>query len=350
MDRQAQKSVLGVVLLLVVTAGMVALSVRFGGWADGRGSTSAEGEAFPVVVLSGRSEGGIAGKGGPGTTAVAVATSLPLSLRQSEPGPAARASTPSPSPLPSPPSSLRLSSSSPLPSAPTGTSSPAVPPTTVPGAALPESVAPSITASSAPPSTVLVTADGTLEAGPPPDQAPPADPGEQPLPPPTASPPPVPVPVPLSAVEMEIVRLTNELRTEPNGRLRREGPLIDCGGRIPVDWTTGSYLAVAPVTVDPEASRLVARPWAAQLTTDLHHRPRAGVTALEEAGIAVWVAGENIAYHNYPDTAFRHFVGWRESDGHFCNLMDPQFTHLGVGEVTRQDGLSYAAQNFFSLQ
>jgi uncharacterized protein YkwD len=73
------------------------------------------------------------------------------------------------------------------------------------------------------------------------------------------------------------------------------------------------------------------------------------VTALEEAGIPVWTAGENVAYHNYPDTAFRHFVGWRESDGHFCNLMDPEFTHLGVGEVTRADGVSYAAQNFFSL-
>ena len=46
----------------------------------------------------------------------------------------------------------------------------------------------------------------------------------------------------------------------------------------------------------------------------------------------------------------RHFVGWRESDGHFCNMMDPTFTHFGVGEITRPDGFSFATQNFFSLR
>ena len=60
-------------------------------------------------------------------------------------------------------------------------------------------------------------------------------------------------------------------------------------------------------------------------------------------------AGENIAYHSYSEKAMIHFSGWRESDGHFCNMMDPGFTHLGVGEVTK-GRISYATQNFYSTR
>ncbi len=153
----------------------------------------------------------------------------------------------------------------------------------------------------------------------------------------------------LTAIELEIARLTNELRTNPNGPLRREGPVIDCGGNVPIDPATGLYRPVPAVEVHPAASLQVARPWSAQMTTDLQHRPEAGIPALIDAGISVMTAGENIAYHNFPDTAFRHFAGWRESDGHFCNLMDPTFTHVGVGESQGADGFSYATQNFFSM-
>lgn len=154
----------------------------------------------------------------------------------------------------------------------------------------------------------------------------------------------------LSAVEWEIVRLTNELRTNPNGPLAREGAVTDCDGRIPLDPATGGYQAAGALTVDRVASVDVARPWSAQLTTELIHRPQAGITALQDAGVAVMAAGENIAYHNFPDTAYRHFAGWRESDGHFCNMMDPGFTHIGIGEHTDAEGFSFATQNFFSLQ
>ncbi|MEM9562082.1 MAG: CAP domain-containing protein [Actinomycetota bacterium] len=165
----------------------------------------------------------------------------------------------------------------------------------------------------------------------------------------TTSMPPTTDPSGISEVELEIARLTNELRTNPNGPLRREGPVINCDGRLPIDQATGLYQPVAAVEVHPEASLQVARPWSAQMTTDLQHRPEAGIPALIAAGIQVMAAGENIAYHNFPDTAYRHFAGWRESDGHFCNLMDPTFTHLGVGESLGADGFSYATQNFFSM-
>lgn len=154
----------------------------------------------------------------------------------------------------------------------------------------------------------------------------------------------------LNPVELELARLTNELRTNPNGPLRREGPVINCEERVPVDPATGLYQPVGALTIDQTASLKVAREWSAQLTTDLQHRPQAGIAALQGAGIDVAAAGENIAYHNFPDTAMRHFVGWRESDGHFCNMMDPTFTHIGVGEVTRTDGFSFATQNFFSFR
>ncbi len=154
----------------------------------------------------------------------------------------------------------------------------------------------------------------------------------------------------LTAVELELARLTNELRTNPNGPLRREGAVINCDGRIPIDPATGLYQPVGGLSIDATASIEVARDWSSQLTTNLQHRPQAGIGALQGAGIDVAAAGENIAYHNFPDTAMRHFVGWRESDGHFCNMMDPTFTRLGVGEITRPDGFSFATQNFFSVR
>ena len=153
----------------------------------------------------------------------------------------------------------------------------------------------------------------------------------------------------LNDIEREIARLTNELRTNPNGPMRREGPVINCNGRVGV--TDGQYDAIGAVEISEVASIQVARPWSAQMTTrNFKHQANAGVPALQSAGISVRSAGENIAYHSYADKAMTHFTGWRESDGHFCNMMDPGFTHLGVGEVSKDDGISYATQNFFSTR
>lgn len=154
----------------------------------------------------------------------------------------------------------------------------------------------------------------------------------------------------LNDVEWQILQMTNELRTNPNGPLRRQGPIIDCDGRIELDPNTGLYLPGPALEPHREASLVVARPWSSQMSTTLQHREEAGIPVFQEAGIMVRAAGENIAYHNFPDRAYHHFTGWRESDGHFCNMMDPSFTHIGVGEVTKVDGFSYATQNLFSFQ
>ena len=155
----------------------------------------------------------------------------------------------------------------------------------------------------------------------------------------------------LNAIEREIARLTNELRTNPNGSLKRQGPVINCGGRIRVNGAGNGYEAIGALSLHEGASLQVARPWSAQMSrSNFKHRPNAGVDALQAIGISIRSAGENIAYHSYSDKAMTHFTGWRESDGHFCNMMDPGFTHIGVGEVTKSDGLSYATQNFFSTR
>ena len=154
----------------------------------------------------------------------------------------------------------------------------------------------------------------------------------------------------LSAIEIEIVRLTNELRTNPNGPLAREGAVIDCDGRILLNEAGDGYAPIGAVEAHLAASLQVARPWSAQMTRDnFVHQDNAGVPALQAAGVEVRSAGENIAWHTFPDIATTHFEGWRESDGHFCNLMDPGFTFIGVGEVTK-DGTSFATQNFFSTR
>jgi uncharacterized protein YkwD len=169
----------------------------------------------------------------------------------------------------------------------------------------------------------------------------------------TTSQPPPDDPTSLNDVEREILRLTNELRTNPNGEFRRQGPVIDCDGRVRLDGQ-GGYEPIGAVEGHLVASLEVSRPWSAYMTIDnFEHQPRAGVGALQAAGIEIRAAGENIAYTSYPDKAQRFFTGWRESDGHFCNMMDPNYTHLGVGEVTKLDqgfSVSFATQNFFSMR
>lgn len=63
---------------------------------------------------------------------------------------------------------------------------------------------------------------------------------------------------------------------------------------------------------------------------------------LTREGIAFSKAGENIAW-NYADAAEAHH-GWMNSPGHRQNIVDPEFTHLGVGVAG-----PYFTQNFVSV-
>jgi hypothetical protein len=163
----------------------------------------------------------------------------------------------------------------------------------------------------------------------------------------------------LSAVEWELIRLTNELRADPAGPLAREAPLPDCVDddyfQLAIDPASGRPEPVAPLLIDPASSEVVSRPWAARMasTGELEHRSsRSQVTGYRAMGLSVDSWGENIAWAvNYDpaDVAWIHFTGWRESDDlHYCTLLTNRFTHLAVGEI-RDGANSWAAQNFYRL-
>ena len=168
----------------------------------------------------------------------------------------------------------------------------------------------------------------------------------------TPAPPPA-----LSAVERELVRLTNELRADPDGRLARQAPLptyiTDPYFAIELDDATGVPSAVPALVVDPTVSAGLSRPWAGQMAADglLHHRPSdSQYDGYVSLGIEVDSWGENIARakdYDPTEVAWTHFTGWRESPGlHYCSLLTGRFTHLGVGEVLVGTS-SWAAQNFY---
>ncbi|MDQ0340308.1 uncharacterized protein YkwD [Caldalkalibacillus uzonensis] len=72
-----------------------------------------------------------------------------------------------------------------------------------------------------------------------------------------------------------------------------------------------------------------------------HYSPHYGDLGerLQRGGVTFAKAGENIAW-NYVDAADVHH-GWLNSPGHRQNIVEPAFTHLGVGVVDK-----YYTQNF----
>lgn len=162
---------------------------------------------------------------------------------------------------------------------------------------------------------------------------------------------------PLTPEETEIVRLTNELRANPAGALARREPLPSCVTdpfyAITLSPSTGLPSAVPPLEVDDGVTLALARPWAATMQSTGHFEHRSSDEAHElygQLGLPVKAWGENIAWFTGFDinqAARIHFEGWRESDaGHYCALVSPRFTHLGVGAI-EDGGQSWAVQNFY---
>ena len=161
----------------------------------------------------------------------------------------------------------------------------------------------------------------------------------------------------LSALEQELLRLTNELRADPSGPLRRQGPPPSCLDdpyfRMEVDPLTGHPVPVPALTLDLDISVSVSREWALQMYLDdsFEHRPSSAQQELyAEHDIDALAWGENIAWasgYSAEEVAQIHFEGWRESDiGHYCSLLTARFTRVGIGEG-RVDGDSWAVQNFY---
>jgi uncharacterized protein YkwD len=56
--------------------------------------------------------------------------------------------------------------------------------------------------------------------------------------------------------------------------------------------------------------------------------------------------GENIAYGNV--SADQMMVMWMNSPGHRANILDPAFTHIGIGAVKSSSGRWYGVQDFIT--
>jgi uncharacterized protein YkwD len=88
-----------------------------------------------------------------------------------------------------------------------------------------------------------------------------------------------------------------------------------------------------------------ANTWAATLARvgSLSHQALSPIlTACKARGV-----GENVAYGNV--TPEQLVAMWMNSAGHRANILNPAFTHLGVGEVTTSAGRVYGVQVFLTL-
>ncbi|MEM7340356.1 MAG: hypothetical protein AAF467_16985 [Actinomycetota bacterium] len=169
-----------------------------------------------------------------------------------------------------------------------------------------------------------------------------------------------PAPAAFSAVEQELFRLTNALRANPSGPLRRQSPLPACVDdefyEIEIDPSTAHPVPAPALAADIRTSEALATDWARTMhqTEVFEHRPSSaqeqGYAAL---GIAAAAWGENIAWasgYDRAEVARVHFEGWRESDtGHYCTLITPRFNNIGLGELA-VEGESWAVQNFYEAR
>jgi uncharacterized protein YkwD len=83
----------------------------------------------------------------------------------------------------------------------------------------------------------------------------------------------------------------------------------------------------------------VARTWSAQLDTNWAHNPSVGSQI--PGGWTAW--GENIAYNSGGMAAAQSSL--EASQGHYDNMVNASFTHIGVG-IVQQNGITYVTQVF----
>lgn len=155
----------------------------------------------------------------------------------------------------------------------------------------------------------------------------------------------------MTAVELEIARMTNELRTNPNGPLARKKSAPSC---IKLD-SNGKVPAVPALTVSEPVAVNMSRPWSVDMNgrNTMDHRSQESATAIyTQLGISPRAFGENVAwFQGYGDAQAAQvlFEGWRESDGHYCNMMSAGYTSFGVG-VYKGSSRTWATQNFYATR
>ncbi len=102
---------------------------------------------------------------------------------------------------------------------------------------------------------------------------------------------------------------------------------------------------LAPLSVSPCADSY-AEAWSATMARTGAFEHRADLAEVLRACSARAI-GENIAYGSV--TADQMMALWMGSAGHRANILNPTFTHIGVGAVTTSSGRVYGTQNFLTL-
>lgn len=153
--------------------------------------------------------------------------------------------------------------------------------------------------------------------------APPVTPAPAPTPGTTPAPAPKPMPGPIttmSADESRIVQLTNAERAKTGAAaLRVNSDLTRLARMKSQDMVRLNYFS--------------------------HQSPTYGspFDMMKANGITYMYAGENIA--NYP-SADGAMQGWMNSPGHRANILNPNFTEIGVGGAAKGNGNSIYTQEF----
>ena len=103
-------------------------------------------------------------------------------------------------------------------------------------------------------------------------------------------------------------------------------------------------LAPLTISLDVQAAAMVRAKECEQLFS--HTRPDGSsfATALKEQGVSYRSAGENIAWgQRSPEEVMK---AWMNSSGHRANIMNPNFTTIGVGYYENANGTDYWCQLF----
>lgn len=103
----------------------------------------------------------------------------------------------------------------------------------------------------------------------------------------------------------------------------------------------------AALTLDSKAAE-AAQTRAQEIQRSFSHtRPNGSSfsTALTEAGVSYTASGENIAYGQ--NSAQAVMESWMNSSGHRANILNQNFTSIGIGHVQDSNGVDYWTQLFF---
>lgn len=128
---------------------------------------------------------------------------------------------------------------------------------------------------------------------------------------------------------------------------------VDEDDQIEVDPETGHPKPVRRLMPSQPVSIRMSRDWSQRMAEAdaMAHRSAESQNALyEELGIDWAARGENVAWavgYDLSEVAQLFFQGWRESDGHYCNMMSGAFAEIGVGHVRTSGGKDFATQNFY---